>query len=332
MFKFLKILLFTIIFFPIFIVELILYKFLNIKNSELSYQYLIRLSCLSNGISNRFIHKMTRLKKINLKTNLDFKKKFNEINKKIKQRGFFLKKNFITPSKEKKIVNYLIKKCTGKFESDFYKSKYFTKVNINKPLATTFRYKTEDLLNNNEIQKIIINENILKICQNYFNASPIIDIVSSWWSFPSSEPDNYSAQYWHFDMDRPKWLKVFIFLTDCNHGNGPHYFIEGSHKTIPFAIRMKGYTRILDSEIKNNYSTNKIIKMLANKRSLLIEDTSGLHKGEKVEKKNRLIIQIQYSSALFGSKEIKKIKFPENACSKLILFKKKYPNLFLNFI
>lgn len=40
--------------------------------------------------------------------------------------------------------------------------------------------------------------------------------------------------------------------------------------------------------------------MSATKGSLLIEDTRGLHKGRHLIKNNRFLLQVQYSSSLFG--------------------------------
>jgi hypothetical protein len=114
-------------------------------------------------------------------------------------------------------------------------------------------------------------------------------------------------------MDRPRWLKVFIFLTDCNIHNGPHSYIEGTHKNkgIPEILRSKGYQRLSDDEINSNYCQKKIKTFVATKGSILFEDTRGLHKGMKLDNGNRLILQFQYSVSLFGS-NIKKIKLPQS--------------------
>ena len=55
------------------------------------------------------------------------------------------------------------------------------------------------------------------------------------------------AQLYHFDLDRPKWLKFFIYLNDVeNISHGPHLFIEKTHKLFskPYKILIKRYQRI----------------------------------------------------------------------------------------
>jgi hypothetical protein len=150
--------------------------------------------------------------------------------------------------------------------------------------------------------EILFDSSIINFSQLYLNSYPVIDNVSAWWSFPSEQPDKNAAQWWHFDLDRPKWLKFFFFLTDCSIENGAHSFVRGSHKNngIPWSLRKKGYERLNDNDVEKNFPKKDIIDIVATKGSLLIEDTRGLHKGRHLIKNNRFLIQVQYSSSLFG--------------------------------
>ena len=51
--------------FVFFFVELVIYKFLKIKNSERSFQTFIKLFLLTGGLSNDLIHKLLLKKKKN---------------------------------------------------------------------------------------------------------------------------------------------------------------------------------------------------------------------------------------------------------------------------
>ncbi len=124
-----------------------------------------------------------------------------------------------------------------------------------------------------------------------------------WWHTSYSKvPDKDAAQFWHFDMDRIKWLKFFIYLTDVETTNGPHSFVEGSHRSggIPTALLKKGYARLEDSEINANYSPDRVIEFAAPRGTVIAEDTRGLHKGKHVEHGDRLVLQLQFSNSLFG--------------------------------
>ena len=82
--------------------------------------------------------------------------------------------------------------------------------------------------------------------------------------------DKKLHQWWHYDMDRPKWLKFFIYLTDCDEDNGPHcskkelteiYHSMGNKK--------KGYSRIPDDKIFNHYNKKDIVEIIAKRGNLI---------------------------------------------------------------
>lgn len=306
-----------LVFAPFFILEVLKYKFFKKKNTYLSYQYMIKLFALFDGVVINILSKFLSQEKIVFENNypnnflfIDYD--YDKINYDLLNCGYYLHKNKI----DKKLIDNInseIIKINGKYSSDLYSSNNYEKFDTNNPKGVKFIYKTNDLIKIDAIQNLLLDKQILTIAQNYLEALPIIDIVTAWWSCPSQFADKNAAQYWHFDMDRPRWLKVFIFLTDCNIDNGPHSFIEGSHKNggITNILRSKGYQRLSDEEINNFYSQKKIKTFVASKGSILFEDTRGLHKGIKLKSGNRLILQFQYSTALFGS-DIQKIKLPQS--------------------
>lgn len=319
----------------IFFCDLLKFKFYNVKNSEKSFQTFIRLFLITGGWSNNLVHKILLTNKILLKRSSSRDNIINN-NKNIEsffQKGYFLKEDYIEQNQLDCINNFL-KKQLGYYRSEkIINSNKFTKLNINNPEAVAFHYRSSDLIKSKTIQNLLINNEILGFVQNYLGSMPIIDLIECWWSFPTSQPDKEVAQMWHFDMDRPKWVKVFIFLEDCNFNNGPHCFIEGSHKnnSLPFNIRKMGYSRIEDSEINKYFNSSKIKVFTAKKKTILFEDTLGLHKGQKVQNGKRLILQFQYSSSLFGA-NTGKILFPKDASDLFLAYKSKYKKMFSNFI
>ena len=137
---------------------------------------------------------------------------------------------------------------------------------------------------------------------------------------------------WHIDLDRPKWVKFFIFLSDCTLNNGPHKFIESSHLTskIPNEIVKKGYKRIEDNLISNYFSEDKIKSFIGEAGSVLIEDSVGLHRGSQVLSGRRVMMQVQFSSSLFGAKK-EVITFPNQMTENFKEALKNYPKIFKNF-
>jgi hypothetical protein len=171
------------------------------------------------------------------------------------------------------------------------------------PQAIRYVFRTHDLLRNSDIQKLLADMSFPAIAQDYLGARPLIDVLSMWWFTDYSDrPDSRAAQYYHFDMDRPKWLKFFIYLTDVEATSGPHIFVAGSHKSgvIPSSLLSKGYARLKDEEVEQAFDKQDIIEFTGPRGTIIAEDTRGLHKGRHVMKGDRLMLQIQFSNSLFG--------------------------------
>ncbi len=145
---------------------------------------------------------------------------------------------------------------------------------------------------------------IIAVAQSYLRCKPIFDVMAMWWHTAfSKQPDKDAAQFYHFDMDRIKWLKFFIYLTDVGPANGPHSFVKGSHRTggIAGQLRAKGYARLTDEEVQACYPPERFVEFCALRGTVLAEDTRGLHKGKHVQVGDRLMLQLQFSNSLFGS-------------------------------
>ena len=188
------------------------------------------------------------------------------------------------------------------------------------PLAVRYDYATQDLLDCEDVQALLADETLLTVARQYLGTTPKADILSMWWHTNfHSQPDSESAQFYHFDMDRLKWLKIFIYLTDVGPADGPHAFISGSHKLdgIPAHFLDRGYVRLSDEEVESHYGKLQEVSFVASRGTIILEDTRGLHKGTAVQPggKSRLLLQLQFSNCLFGAEtptsKIRKIANPK---------------------
>ena len=176
------------------------------------------------------------------------------------------------------------------------------------PLAVRYDYAPDKLLANSDVQALLADPSLLALAQAYLDCRPKADVLSMWWhtSF-HSQPDSEAAQYYHFDMDRIKWLKIFVYLTNVGPADGPHSFIEGSHRTggIPQSMLRRGYVRLSDEEVLGHYGDERQIEFSAPRGTVIVEDTRGLHKGKAVTGASRLVLQLQFSNSLFGARYAK---------------------------
>jgi hypothetical protein len=199
-----------------------------------------------------------------------------------------------------------------------------------KPRAVRYIFDPVDLLKSTDVQSLIADLSLAAVAQDYLGARPVIDVLTMWWLTDfAGRPDSQAAQFFHFDMDRPKWVKIFIYLTDVQPSTGPHSFVAGSHRTggIPQHLLDKGYTRLADDEVRSAYPESSIREIVAPRGTILAEDTRGLHKGKHIVKGDRLMLQIQYSNCLFGG-DYPKISFQERIVPALRESLGRFPRLY----
>lgn len=163
---------------------------------------------------------------------------------------------------------------------------------------------TRDLVNQPDIQDLAGDPALVGIVQAYLGCAPLLDTINMWWSTPHSErPSDEIAQTFHFDLDRLRWLKVFIYLTDVDQHRGPHVFVRGSHRRDGRDAQLvsRGYVRIADEEIVARHGAERLVEICGFAGTVLIEDTSGFHKGVLPGAGDRLMLELQFSCAGFGA-------------------------------
>ena len=125
-----------------------------------------------------------------------------------------------------------------------------------------------------------------------------------WWSTPHLDhAADEIAQRFHFDCDRVRWLKIFIYLTDVTPESGPHVFVRHSHLREARRADLigRGYVRLPDEDVARVYRPEEFATICGVAGTVLFEDTSGFHKGTRPEKRERLMLEYQFSCNLFGA-------------------------------
>lgn len=145
---------------------------------------------------------------------------------------------------------------------------------------------------------------ILSVASEYFGCTPIHVQTNCWFSFPTKiEAGNLSsnAQEFHQDKEFMKFLKVFIYLNDVGESNGPHVYVEGSHRDTLFSKGVHYSERVSDDAIKNYYNHERVKMVTGPVGTLIFGDTSCAHMGMRIHSGSRLILQLEYASSLYLS-------------------------------
>jgi hypothetical protein len=167
------------------------------------------------------------------------------------------------------------------------------------PLATRYDLAETRIFALPDLQELATDETLMAVAQAYLGCRPINDLVAMWWSSPyGGLPSSEAAQLFHFDMDRLKFIKFFVYLTDVDETHGPHVYVARSQIRKPKPVRRDG--RIPDEDIVAVYGREAIVEITGERGTILAVDTRGFHKGKAPETGDRLLFQVEYANSLFG--------------------------------
>jgi hypothetical protein len=274
-------------------------------------QSLVRLFCVSGGRSNDLIARLLTARhpprplpeKPGVLPPLA-PKQIDKAAAGLRERGYYLYEQRVPqPICDRLLQFALTQPAAVRLRDGESRDAYSTIYDPARPLGVRYDFAEAELINHPDVQALMADPAIIAAAQAYLGTEPVVDVVAMWWNTAFSDrPDSEAAQYFHFDLDRVKWVKFFIYLTDVTSDSGPHYFIAKSHRTggIPAALLAKGYARLTDEEISAHYPPQDFIEFAAPCGTILAEDTRGLHKGQNVRAGHRLVLQIQFSNSLFG--------------------------------
>ncbi len=163
----------------------------------------------------------------------------------------------------------------------------------------------------------------MSIVQEYLGVPPIfntpISFISSSAKPKTAEELSDNAQLFHHDMHRLGFVKMFVYLTDVDDKSGPHSMLKCTHRSRPNALWADG--RHDDEAIVKNKQDGKEVRITVKAGTILLVDTSALHKGLRPEVGHRIMAQVQYTNSLFGrplAKSDHKVEMAKTSKSKEI--------------
>ena len=292
------------------------------KTPNFFYQSYIKAYCFTRGLSQKIIFDFFKIftyrKRINENefiTIFNQEYNFNKINDKINKDGYYVFEEKLNTNLVNSLMQFSLNTKCSFYDKDKKKHfDYFDKKNTDH-IATKYDYDENVLYNNKVIKTLLLDKVFLKIANNFFGTKPLYSEINMWWS-PAvkkkinleTEITNQSAQLFHFDLDRIKWLKFFIYLTDTFEDDGPPEYVQGTHKIVSknSEITKLGYQRI-DSSLITKHYPNKLKKITGNAGTIFVGDTSAIHRGNPPLANDRLVLVIEYANSLYGA-EYKKIK------------------------
>lgn len=314
------------------------------KTPVFAHEGMVGLFCLTGGRSNDLISTLigyirrpygfTRAE--GLLGDLSSEENRSAILMQLRKRGYYVRERCVPDDTCSRLLQYaLTHPCrTRAMDGAGRDESFLGPYPRGTPRAVRYDFAAQDLLAHEDVQRLLADLSLLALSQDYLGARPKADVLGMWWHTDYSNiPDSEAAQYFHFDMDRPKWLKIFVYLTDVGVRNGPHSFVAGSHRAgaIPEWLLRKGYARLSDREVAETFGAADVLEFTAPRGSIIVEDTRGLHKGRHVDQGDRLVLQLQFSNCLFGA-TYPRTRFGIMRCEALERRIAQYPSIFTAYL
>lgn len=310
------------------------------KTPDFAYTAMKKLFVQTNGRSNNLISSLIRERGyadissdgvLGIKDNFNLKKIVSDIS----TNGYHIFKSKLPSEVVDAIVAYA-KKTPCKYRkiadggAKDFKFEFSDEVlfDENQVASPVYQFSQKDIAACPELQKLIFDQSVLLVAQEYLNTKPVMDLIAMWWSAPfGGKGKSESAQMYHFDLDRIKFIKFFFYLTDVDSETGPHCYVRGSHKKLPPSLNKQG--RMTDDEVEAAFGKKNLLELCGKKGTIMAVDTRGLHKGKDLTKDKRLIFQIEFANSMFGQyyPPFKKPMLPENLESVFNKFKETYQEI-----
>ena len=167
------------------------------------------------------------------------------------------------------------------------------------PIVGRYDLAEETSLQCAEVQEFATDPAMATIARSYLGQPALMDEVAFWWTTTQRAEDaNINAQMYHQDRDRLSFLKFFIYLTDVTPDTGPHMYVRGSHRRIPRSLRADG--RMTDAAVVSAGLGDQIRELCGPAGTVMAVDTIGLHKGKTPISGDRLALENEFSTSLFG--------------------------------
>ena len=146
-----------------------------------------------------------------------------------------------------------------------------------------------------------VSDRMLGLANAYLRMWAKLSYVDLWYTVPQEEGSERAAsQLWHLDFDDQHLLKAFLYLNAVDAEAGPFEYVPGSqargrYDSIWHWSPMRT-GRIPDEQVRANVPTDGVKTFTGQQGTLILCNTSGLHRGGFSTAKPRALATATYCS------------------------------------
>jgi hypothetical protein len=146
-----------------------------------------------------------------------------------------------------------------------------------------------------------ISDRMLGLANAYLRMWAKLSYLDLWYTVPQTEGSERAAsQLWHLDFDDKHLLKAFVYLNDVDADAGPFEYVPGSQARGRYdsiwhwsPLRTG---RIPDEQVRTHVPADGVKTFTAPRGTLILCNTSGLHRGGFSTAKPRVLATATYCS------------------------------------
>ncbi len=172
-----------------------------------------------------------------------------------------------------------------------------TVYNVGKEFLSEILRDGENLTIDNPIVQLVLNEDLIRLVNNYMKTYSRIEYFDLWYNVPVSS-ERIRSQLWHRDPDDIIDVKVFLYLTDVGPTNGPFEYINesGLHHKFGHILRRgtPNATGSKQEDINTWFKKKHTTTCTGPKGTMVFCDTSGFHRGGFVDTDYRYLLTSAY--------------------------------------
>jgi hypothetical protein len=259
-----------------------------------------------------------------------FSEEYQRIVGKVNEQGYYVIKDFLNADQVEKIKQELNKyeyfaPAPNKETLTYVKLEDLRKsgpADKSTPPMHLTNFTGVDMDKDSGIGRMMTDTFMADISAAYFQSQAYLTEVTAYHTkaksreLYTSDDIHGSAQAWHFDYADLRFLKFFLYLTDVNMENGPHTFAVNTQEDKFIqpenedGFYKPGFRRYpngtFTGQIKNEWVVNavgreRVKEFCGTKGMLIIENTSGLHKGGDCVSGSREMLSFTFGISNFNS-------------------------------
>lgn len=156
----------------------------------------------------------------------------------------------------------------------------------------------------NPFLRLSLSTSTLAIVSGYMEMFTHLTYYNLGETIPQKDLNPVQSQRWHRDPEEKRMIKMFIYLSDVDHGAGPFTYarrtVYGQEYGHMFPQKPPEGCYPPEKEVNERIPKELINEMTGPAGTVIFCDTSGLHFGGRATEKHRLMFTAAYHSPAFS--------------------------------